>query len=582
MTSTTITLPIVVLKKIGLEIKHQRDRICYSLTCKELFNYFGTITKVKELRISYSFQSLTEIISKQSNLYQKRKFKIEIDSGQLQQQQIALEFQYYDRVSQLLVRIREHRDYVLFFDLVKKFINLEELELWFYTRDDLQFQIPAGSIPNTVRILRLIVIGDYKIEGILEEGSIPDSLLNLKVDYRLIKRDTELLLPRSLKELELENMDGPINRVPSSLEKLTIHSVKENFRFTPGILPCIKEMFFLMLFYGHPLVPGVIPNGVHKIFYCIKSPLHQNVLPESLDELEFGFSFEGDIVPNVIPKGVKKLTLPTHVGNIDQNGVLPPQVQELIMSAFITKETVLPKTLTRLVLNFYHPQMQSFAYLDQLKSIVVALDEIKTGILPHGLEILTLTGNQVLDIEFDSIPSSVDKMIFYFPVKIPLTQRKLPESLKRLDLSQGILETIFPYIPNQVEWLSYRDNGIPIPIGALPQSLKHLILMKRKNPETKDRSLLKGVLPSGLEILDLSEYKDPIFDLDSLYIPTSVTQIILPKIKKPLTIDSFTQFILHLFSNAISPIHIKLMTGCISLLSLDKNDPYLYYKYNSG
>eukprot|EP01132_Coremiostelium_polycephalum_P004713 gene4713-5887_t len=91
-----------------------------------------------------------------------------------------------------------------------------------------------------------------------------------------------------------------------------------------------------------------------------------------------------------------------------------------------------------------------------------------------------------------------------------------------------------------------------------------------------------GAIPSSLETLDLTHFKDP----TQIFIPPSVKfiKIIIGRYASPQTyIDSLLKYVTDLLSlsNSIREIHCITWELKIVLLSMDQSDPYIYFNSSS-
>eukprot|EP01132_Coremiostelium_polycephalum_P010230 gene10230-12546_t len=316
--------------------------------------------------------------------------------------------------------------------LLKEIINHIEDEYdrisFYQTLIEDRLQIPAGSIPNTVRSLSLkinsyrLIPRELEFQGTIVPGTIPSSVITLTIDSRILVEPG--LIPESVTSIKITDWsyttDGLKLRdlIPPSVKKLefgfTSHYIDV---LPPGYFPStLEEISFVNCYYPHTLQPGVLPSSL-KILR-----MGNRLKKLKIDKLES---------PPIIdlPPNLKELTTTQQISNFP--------------SEELSSMCTLLKLNTNSLVTYVPPT---------IRSLRCNLEKIYKGLLPDGLVKLELVPN-IESIEPNSIPDSVQEIVFYNQVNFKITENMLPPRLKTLVFWGGISYSIpYPIIPSTNTW----------------------------------------------------------------------------------------------------------------------------------
>eukprot|EP01132_Coremiostelium_polycephalum_P010401 gene10401-12774_t len=533
------------------------------MTCKSLFNS-RSVENQSHLPQYLPLDRLKEYLQYHDQPRRQALFTNALFGMHLTMYQLVAglnEFQDYDRVNGLLLLVdrpdvdnnnnSSNNDnsgtrYIRFPDLMKRFTVLDTLVMEVTT---VRFKLPPNVIPDTVKVMALhinnVVKSEFRYDDCLVPGSIPSSVTELTLGhYNLIKlHDTNKcrIVPESVEALVIKDwkfQEGPIN-IPASVRKLKFNSFDRDINvLSPGIFPTtITEMSLDIYYYSGIFSPGIIPSCVKKLEFRPPFKLEHSVFPPGILDLN-----THQIIPGIIPNGVKTLRFFTM--SEDVNGKIPASVETCTIR--VDYNALWSLTSLELLVN--------------LKNLECTLKRIAIGILPKNLETLTLAGD-VDEIEPGSLPNSLKTIKILGILNAKLESSTLPQSLNTLELLNGA--THFPPIPTSITKLNYvfKENTAVIPIGGLPDSIKHLTITQSgfstKN-NSKDLSLTAGFLPQYLEVLDLNKNYDLHLDPDTVVIPHTVKELHFPPVWDQDMVDQFSKIFIKLFHMVESSLEIKL------------------------
>eukprot|EP01132_Coremiostelium_polycephalum_P003089 gene3089-3864_t len=480
-------------------------------------------------------------------------------------------------------------DLEYFTGFVQLLKGLEVLEVCIATY---KFTLPPGTVPGSVKTLVLVLDRSitkdvFHYEQVLAPGSI-GTVEKLTAPHRMFKHNP-LELISGVKYLSIEQIHsnfGDIHRFPTSVESVSFYSGHVGYTFSPG---CFSGNFEKLNIggwnYTEIIQVGVIPSTVKHLGYSAASPIYTGLIPDGVETIYLGYGFKDDLRVHTIPSSVKSIQFSSSFTKTIQKGALPPTLTKLLFSIWeelkypvLQDPGILPPTLEHLEIN---EQLSLITTLPpKLKYLLCTFDKFPKGLLPPTLETLVLH-SPVTKIEIGALPESLTKLEFIKFVKIPLVKGTLPSKLNHLKLNMGVCSTTFPVLPDSLEYLFYGKSNktITIPPFSLPQSLKTLVLCKDINLNTaiQHQTFGTGVLPQGLKTLNLSEYNKIPIKMETTFIPDTIQNLSLPNIKSPEILDQYTQLIMTLISRLESQLTIEIRRN-VSLLSYDKNDPYIYYQ----
>eukprot|EP01132_Coremiostelium_polycephalum_P006750 gene6750-8369_t len=276
-----------------------------------------------------------------------------------------------------------------------------------------------------------------KIHGVLEPGSIPSTIQNLKLHHLFFREDPLNIIPSSVTDLTIytfspkPNDNSPI--VPNSIRKLNICTYNndkqyvwieignlpnsithldiqlELIRLKPGAIPSsVKKLNLGRLNSGMNLEPGIIPLGVEKLIF--RGHGSNCCFPQRKN-------FRGILERGCIPETVTDIKSPHFKGPFLISGIYPEMLTKIITTESITSESRLPPFLEHLecgikilkivtISSHYYPLIpigglpESTEYLSLGKEFGQPLSE---GILPSKLQTLELgdSSNQPKNIKMD-------------------------------------------------------------------------------------------------------------------------------------------------------------------------------------
>ncbi|KAM9959911.1 hypothetical protein ACTFIW_007143 [Dictyostelium discoideum] len=211
-------------------------------------------------------------------------------------------------------------------------------------------QIPAGSIPKKVTS---IVFSGYNQP--LEEGSIPDTVLNLHLGQDYHQELKENVLPSSITSLHLGGkFNKPLKPGMIPFGVLDLH-IGDSFNqsLSSNSLPSSILSLHLGGHFNQKLKQGDIPSSVSKLNLSndFNQQISQDVIPASCKTLIFGYAFNQVILPGVLPPNIDVLELSYSFNQVLVKGSIP-DVRKLTFGYFFNKpiksDGIIPKSVTHL------------------------------------------------------------------------------------------------------------------------------------------------------------------------------------------------------------------------------------------
>eukprot|EP01132_Coremiostelium_polycephalum_P002864 gene2864-3559_t len=375
-----------------------------------------------------------------------------------------------------------------------------------------QEPIKIGSIPSSVYCLEI----SLNYPSVLTVGSIPLSVINLKIDVRNSKVIQNLILhdgliPSSTKRLYLGSHSKcsivPIDHfsIPNGVEYLFIYGVSKQDQpiYSPQFLPkSVKSLRFINL--EHRTDVNFIPDGIENLV------IHENFVEREMPNLS-------------LCKALKYLCIQNR--ELVQ-GFLPLGIKELELGDKEIPKGFLPESIKSLVLGQTFNQPLDFGIPNTLEYIKVS-EHFNQPILPNqlpvNLKFLKLGNMFDQKLEIGSIPSSVETLYFGKQYSQEIKPNVIPENVKYLQLSNNFQvnfkdsKTGKSILPPKLEVLWINHSPV-IEEGDLPSSLKYLIL-----PTFYKHKLAQNVLPPHCYVtyesckFKLSVFKFPIQKSKTLF-----------------------------------------------------------------
>eukprot|EP01132_Coremiostelium_polycephalum_P005513 gene5513-6867_t len=441
----------------------------------------------------------------------------------------------------------------LFFSFISRLTTLEDLELIFRDASGV-VEIPKGLIPETVKILLLILHSDIReidTQKVLEYGSIPSMVENLGITHQLFKHDIGLI-PESVHTMVVHCCETESLVVPPKVKNLHI-SYDGYFSLKCTIPSSVKELKIGNHYSNCINFPttNLIPSSVKdlKLLVNFNKPLEMGVIPIGVDSLELNQRFDQRILPGALPEGIKKLKIGYYFGrSLELNEwYLPSTVTSLELQGFkvpVLRQGInLPSTLRHLITN--EDQSPETWIPPFLESLVCRFKCISVGLIPSSLKSIVFTSD-IMNIEIGSLSNSLTKIYFSKMIdhSVKLIDGVFPTSLLKLRLSVPNTMEPLPVIPNSVIKLDFNvivheNSSKLVPLELLiPKSVNHLIL------SGSNFSFDRFQLLSNLTILDLTDVR--IMNFEHLNLPTTVNELFIG-IPKSKSNPMFYQWISDIF-----------------------------------
>lgn len=379
------------------------------------------------------------------------------------------------------------------------------------TIDFLCETLNAGVLPSSLQYLK---IGRTEF---IEPGALPDNITQLEFTYRYRFCVQPGTLPQNLKTLisygDLHLAEN--YNLPNSIEKIYIQDghIYSNSA-SCFILPNNLKDFYTK--YEYEQLSYVFPHNVKKITIdCSVYPIPIGVLPENLEILNFGDSYDHPFTEGVLPKGLKNLNLGKRFNRPIKIGILPDSLETITFGEYYDKpisEGVFPQGLKVIIFgDAYNQTIQKNVLPSSLKHIVFGNCFCKT---------LIVNGKTVLPDSVEYVDIYNDKYCIYhrafnMNMNINIRSREtntminITNDIRRLLLidlllPQPIADPILFYLkhkcPSHIqkyEWETCSEKGFKIYSFETPYSGKRWYYTygkiynnnSDKNPKSRGRSL---------------------------------------------------------------------------------------------
>ncbi|KAF2077738.1 hypothetical protein CYY_000985 [Polysphondylium violaceum] len=363
------------------------------------------------------------------------------------------------------------------------------------------YTLPKNLIPLT-RNIKELDLGTMALDGKVED--FPPCLTNLTLSqqYSPSKAITKLkdlmyLQRLSINFNRLYKIDSAF--FPKTLESLTMTIYQEIYN---GLLPpnlvelklinpepiemgsFPASLTKLKLFkFNQPLVPGFLPPQLKSL----SLELNSQILPNNLQVLKTGDSFDQQLDVNVLPSSLTSLIFGPLFSFPIKRGVLPESITDLNLGSSFNHEIgvgVLPSKLLRLDLGYDYNQ------------------PIKANTLPPKLSVLFISPFYNQPLEPNVLPPSIKQLALGQLFDYPLEQGSLPPSLTYLVLPLNYNQPIKPnVIPNTVTHLGFSHSSNPAPdLHIIPTGVKTLIFSNINY----NSPIEKGFIPSTVTKISIN------------------------------------------------------------------------------
>ncbi|KAM9990138.1 hypothetical protein ACTFIY_006180 [Dictyostelium cf. discoideum] len=434
-----------------------------------------------------------------------------------------------------------------FLNLILPFKTLEFVFVDFRNVSAPYKQYPIPLIPESVKYLR---IGDFyrgwSFKDYFQNGN-GKNLTSLDLGNCFTQEIIPNLLPPNLVELTIGSQfsrELKVNSLPNTLQYLYIgHSFDVEFS-SEGILP--NSLTDLRLAsYNQPFRGNILSNlqNLKKLILPrFNQLIYPGFLPQSLQFLRFGYSFESKIKENSLPNNLKYFKIQSDWKQYIQPKLFPISLKSLKFKSYSMNLANLPINLKYLKikqLNNKSLNNKNVSIISKVKNKINNsnnnsinnnnnnnnnnfnnLISLKIGLfnkiiypndLPNGLTNLELKNfNQNLK------PSALPNTIKYLKLRDfnnggkPLKKDCLPQQLKRLEFS--IFNQSIEWLPNECLEVIYLGSSFnqPIAEGILPKTLKFLEI----SCSTYDKDIQ---LPNETMILKYSPFSSNNFTLSDSF-----------------------------------------------------------------
>ncbi|GAM23615.1 hypothetical protein SAMD00019534_067900 [Acytostelium subglobosum LB1] len=364
---------------------------------------------------------------------------------------------------------------------------------------------------DPVPLVTEMVVGTGPIKTIHSPGVLPPSLTRLTLDQnfehvimprmmlptiREMKYDTKMPLvrwsmPDQLHTLILGNtFNQPItqNALPPALKVLTFGS-SFSLPLFPGCFPASLETLTLSPAFNHPLKPGQLPPALTELTYNTDLQLDIGVLPNTLITLNYGRTYDQDIIPGSLPNSLQRLTFGMMFSRAFTQGVLPNSLTSLTTSVRYDRpfaDLCLPPGLRFLTAGASEDRSRE-------------AKPIRASDLPVSLTSLCLANTYQHPLTRDTFPATLQTLEID-PYDDQYKSDVFPSQLTKLTFSRFTSSILQPgMLPTSLTWLVFGMHySRPIRAGVLPRSLTRLSLGYDFTPPSRD-----VVLSSGIRCLDL-------------------------------------------------------------------------------
>ncbi|KAN0047797.1 hypothetical protein ACTA71_002183 [Dictyostelium dimigraforme] len=499
-------------------------------------------------------------------------------------------------ISDPFTRIRR----LYLYNIGEKVLEMESISAadtlnYIYLMEGFNQSILKGMIKRNVEKLYIGNIGD--INKVFTVGSIPNSINHLifmdGFNQTIFK---DLIPPKTY--IYLHNIGDQSLSLESIPKNTSCLHLMDGFNQTlyPGIIPpCVTHVYFSNI-GPNVLVEGTITEGLQRITFCdgFNQPISKGMIcgsvesiyiekvgtssltigsiPSTVKNVNFWVNFDLPILPGYIEEGVKWMRIYLKESML-QIGSIPSSVKTLYLSQ--TKVEILPGVIPNTVekvemVDFSHNVLKFGSLPNSLKELYLypslPQNPIVPGIIPHGVENLTIAGKLNLYVPPSEKPTTISKPSKYIypllsniipntftflmtvfklclslatnsnektskkekeneekeneemnPKDWVLSIGSIPNSVKILKLSHQFNHDLpIGMIPDSVEDLDLFEIHSKLEIGSFPNSIKRFRISNEYG-----LSLPKGMIPEGVEDLELCGETKSV----PLSIPTTVTHL---------------------------------------------------------
>jgi hypothetical protein len=167
-------------------------------------------------------------------------------------------------------------------------------------------ELRAGMLPNSITTLRL---GDSYNQR-LSSGALPSSLTDLHLGSDFNQEIAPDVLPTSILELTFsEDFNQPLypGSLPPAVQSIMFGTFNHPIE---NVLPQSITYLDLGSGFNQPIL-SKFHEGLKDLSFgfTFNRQLHPNILPSTLVNLELGHAFNQPLLDNVLPRGLQDLTL---------------------------------------------------------------------------------------------------------------------------------------------------------------------------------------------------------------------------------------------------------------------------------
>ncbi|KAF2076295.1 hypothetical protein CYY_002410 [Polysphondylium violaceum] len=411
-------------------------------------------------------------------------------------------------------------------DLRIRNVNIAQV-LWPPSLTRLECSIPPRSVVNWVpsTVLHLSMTETEYGENLEDSPVIellPPNLVSLQLAGQFDAPFHSGLFPLSLESIDLTNstFNQPLEGLlPVYLKKLIL-SYSFNHRIFPGDLPSSLEYLeFGYLFNQGNLSPIDHPN------------LFDQVFPQSLLSLRFGYDFEHELTVAMLPRSLTYLQVSRGSNHPIRSGVLPATLTRLKVhcSAPIEKNVLPPNLKILEFLDLFNQPLIPGSIPDSVEEIYIGgrlstsrfHQSIEPGVIPPSVKKLYWYSSVFLHQRVKvSIPPTTDFKCFtqfnYGAPTAPLANFIYSSKIKySIQIPKGFYsgESL-----KRLKFFNFNDTNYPLKQGDIPFGVEYLSLRDyTANP------IKKGLIPSSVKVLALPNYSPTIFN----NLPKSIKNIIV-------------------------------------------------------
>jgi len=198
--------------------------------------------------------------------------------------------------------------------------------------------------------------------------------------------------------------------------------------------------------FNQKIKENVLPDSLHtiKFGFSFNQEIKENVLPDSLHTIKFGFSFNQEIKENVLPDSLQTLTFGRRFNKEIKENVLPDTLHTLTLGCYFNqeiKENVLPDSLHTLTFGICFNQ------------------EIEENVLPKSIKKIGLYSHCNL---INNLPLWIEEVCIKFYYKCDKEITNLPMTLEKITIENKIYFKYITKIPFGCEIVIQKINACQI------------------------------------------------------------------------------------------------------------------------